>query len=214
MPRAISSSKEALGFVCPLSAPRAIFALFSTSLMFLPNFSSISLCASSLSCSVIEATRLSFSSLIWVRQPSPSDPSDDTYFCIIGVGCTTGGSVTRKACAPGCCWASLLRAKTLFDRCCATGNPLFDPTDLDGEGGDAEERGSRSNIEPRRGLDIDALDKRSRSRVRGRIELLKSKASLQLLLSTVMSKVINVSNELGKLLLDGWVCELHEQLSP
>ena len=122
--------------------------------------------------------------------------------------------MTRKACAPGCCWASLLRAKTLFDRCCATGNPLFDPTDLDGEGGDAEERGSRSNIEPRRGLDIDALDKRSRSRVRGRIELLKSKASLQLLLSTVMSKVINVSNELGKLLLDGWVCEFHEQLSP
>ena len=122
--------------------------------------------------------------------------------------------MTRKACAPGCCWASLLRAKTLFDRCCATGNPLFDPTDLDGEGGDAEERGSRSNIEPRRGLDIDALDKRSRSRVRGRIKLLKSKASLQLLLSTVMSKVINVSYELGKLLLDGWVCELHEQLSP
>lgn len=170
MPRATSSSKEATGFVCPLSASRAIFALFSTSAMFLPNFSSISLCASSLSCCVIEATRLSFSSLIWVRQPSPSNPSDDTYFCIIGVGCTTGGSVTRKVCAPSCCWASLLRAKTLFDRCCATGNPLFDPTDLDGEGGDAEERGSRSKIEPRRGLacsDIDALDKRSRSRVRG-----------------------------------------------
>ena len=145
------SNDEAAAFFWLAWASRAIRALLSTSPIFFPNFSSISLRSCSLSSSVIVATRLSFSSLIRTRHSSVSGSFGGTSSCVLGASCTTGGTAACDKSAVDCCWAPRFRAKTLFDLCCAVGKPVLDRIAF-GVGADVEEPRFRSKTEPTRGL--------------------------------------------------------------
>ena len=146
------SNDEAAAFFWLAWASRAIRALLSTSPIFFPKFSSISLRSCSLSSSVIVATRLSFSSLIRTRHSSVSGSFGGTSSCVLGASCTTGGTAACDESAVDCCWAPRFRAKTLFDLCCAVGKPVLDRIAFGVEGENVEEPRFRSKTEPMRGL--------------------------------------------------------------
>ncbi len=139
---ASSPSDETTAFLCFSRDSRAIRAFLNTSPIVFPNFSSISRRSCVLSSSVMAATRLSFSSLICTRQSSVSSSSGGLSAFVLDACCTAGGTEARDGSVAGCCWASRFRAKTLFDLCCAVGNPVFDSVACGAEGAEAAGSGS------------------------------------------------------------------------